>query len=88
MCIYKTDIPFTFQFIILVFAPIVVLAIGCVLFHYAFFSTLNIYLRVGLGVALTSTAINLIVNLFPKKIAVKFSNRLVYSDGYEMIFAG
>jgi tetratricopeptide (TPR) repeat protein len=88
MCIYKTDIPFTLQFIILVFAPIVVLAIACLLFHYTFFSTLNIYLRVGLGVALTSVAINLIVNLFPKKLAVKFSNRLVYSDGYEMILLG
>lgn len=88
MCIYKTNIPFTLQFIILVFAPIVVLAIAFVLFHYTFFSTLNIYVRFGLGIALTSVAINLIVNLFPKKLSVKFSNRLVYSDGYEMILLG
>jgi predicted negative regulator of RcsB-dependent stress response len=88
MCIYKTDISFTRQFIILVFAPVVVLAIACLLFHYVFFSALNTYVQVGLGIALVSIIINLIVNLFPKKIPVKFTSRLIYSDGYEIILLG
>jgi hypothetical protein len=88
MCIYKTNISFTRQFIILVFAPVVVLAIACLLFHYVFFSALNTYVQVGLGIALVSIIINLIVNLFPKKIPVKFTSRLIYSDGYEIILLG
>jgi tetratricopeptide (TPR) repeat protein len=88
MCIYNTDISFTKQFIILVAAPVTALAVACVLFHFAFFSTLNLYVRIGLGIALVSVIINLIVNLFPKKLPVKFTNRLVYSDGYEMILLG
>lgn len=88
LCIYNTEVSFTRRFIILVFAPLVILVIASVLFHYTFFSTLNIYVKAVLGIAFISTVINLIVNLFPKKIPVKFTPRLIYSDGYEIILLG
>jgi len=88
LCIYKTDISFTKQFIILVIAPVTVFALACVLFHFTLFSKLNLYARIDLGIALVSAIINLVVNLFPKKLIVKFTTRLVYSDGYELILLG
>src|ERR1700740_3059073 len=85
LCIYDTGMPFGRQAITLLGGPAVALVLVCIMVAGVCFSNLEIYVRVVLGVALLVSSFNLAVNLFPRTLSVKSSERLYYSDGYKLI---
>ncbi len=85
LCIYDAGMPFSSQVITLLCSPVILLLLICILFSLVLSGDINIYERLVLGVALLVSILNLAINLFPRKLLVKSSKRLHYSDGYQLI---
>ncbi len=85
LCIYDTGMPFVKQAVTLLGGAAIALALICLLFAGVCFSNMEIYARMVLGVMLLVLLFNLAVNLFPRTLLIKSSERLHYSDGYQLI---
>jgi tetratricopeptide (TPR) repeat protein len=79
------DVSFQQQVIILAVAPVIIASLVIFLLTWLFSSDYYGYFEAFITVFLVSALINLVVNLFPKKIKVQNSDRMFYSDGYQLI---
>jgi tetratricopeptide (TPR) repeat protein len=84
-CMQSNDCSFFKQLIILVFAPIVVLALIILLASFIVVSDYNMYIKIVAGIFMVSAMINFLVNLFPQKIRIKNYERQFYTEGYLLI---
>jgi tetratricopeptide (TPR) repeat protein len=85
VCLYDGNIGFGQQAIILLLPMIMATITIIILFVYVLADDMDTYVRVTIGVASLVTTFNFIINLFPRKLLVKSSKRLYYSDGYQLI---
>jgi Tfp pilus assembly protein PilF len=85
LCTYKANMNFQKRLIILLSGPVVTAIIASLLFEFVFFSDAHGFIRALILVLFVTALISLMVNLFPNKFPVKNSDRLYYSDGYNII---
>ena len=85
LCVYDTQMPFNCQVATVLGGPVVAILLIYILTICTVFSDYNTYVRIATGFALLVAVLNLIINLFPRKLLVKSSERLYYSDGYQLI---
>jgi tetratricopeptide (TPR) repeat protein len=85
ICIYDTEMSFSKQAITLLGGPAILLVLVIITIVELFFNDINLYSGIILGIALLVLLVNLAINVFPRKLLVKSSKRLHYSDGYQLI---
>jgi len=85
LCIYKGNMSINRRIIILLAGPMVTTIIASLLFEFVFFIDEHGFIKALVVVLFITSIVSLAVNLFPYKIRVKSSERLYYSDGYQII---